>query len=81
MSCTRLSLFHYDVVRELCASCGGEKFHFVPIGGAPDTSECSDCGGARAVADLSDTSIGRLVGGSSSKREIRVVPALQSLPN
>jgi len=82
MSFSRLSLFHYDVVRELCPSCGGEKFHFVPIGDAPSAaSECGDCGRERAFADLSDTSIRRLVAGSSPKREIMIVPLSDMLPN
>src|SRR5438128_425415 len=31
MSFSRVSLFHYDVVRELCETCRNERFHFVPI--------------------------------------------------
>jgi hypothetical protein len=73
---TRLSLFHYDVVRELCPACGKEKFHFVPIGAEPEPSTCHDCGSERELADLSDTSIHRLV--SRDSGEIAVVPTLQS---
>ena len=61
MSTKRLSLFHYDVVRELCAKCAKEKFHFVPTDAVPEAGYCSGCGSSMALADLSDTSIGRLV--------------------
>jgi hypothetical protein len=56
----RLSLFNYDVVRELCPSCGKEKFHFVPPGADADPGECH-CGSDGKIADLSDTSIRRLI--------------------
>ena len=56
----RLSLFHYDVVRELCAKCGGEKFQFVPTGEDATPTPCN-CGSERELVDLSDTSIRRLV--------------------
>lgn len=68
----RLSLFNYDVVRELCAKCGGEKFQFVPTGEDATPSACS-CGSERELVDLSDTSIRRLV-----TRESEVVVRLRS---
>jgi hypothetical protein len=62
MESTRLSLFYYDVIRERCANCGSEKFHFVPIGAAaPEAGDCMQCGTEREIADLSETSIRRLV--------------------
>lgn len=57
----RLSLFHYDVVRELCDDCSKEKFHFVPAGTSPEAGACVRCGAPARIADLSDTSIFRLV--------------------
>ena len=45
MNVSRISLFHYDVVRELCETCRNERFHFVPIGAAaPVPGLCSHCG-------------------------------------
>lgn len=61
MSRSRLSLFNYDVVREWCEICRSECFHFVPIGTAPATRTCRQCGKQRTLTDLSDTSIWRLV--------------------
>ena len=61
MSRSRLSLFNYDLVRELCDHCSKERFHFVPIGAAPATGACARCGSEAKVADLSDTSLMRLV--------------------
>ena len=62
MSFSRLSLFHYDVVRELCERCRSERFHFVPIGAAsPAPGPCSQCGTEGKLTDTSDTSIMRLV--------------------
>ena len=70
----RLSLVHYDVVRELCDSCGGETFHFVPIGTAPATRLCKGCRGERRIADLTETSIRRLV--TRDDGEVVVVPLI-----
>jgi hypothetical protein len=70
----RLSLIHYDVVRELCDDCRKERFHFVPIGTAPDASECKRCGSEARIADLSDTSIFRLV--TKDDGEVVVVPLI-----
>src|SRR3954470_24268080 len=61
MSLKRLSLINYDVLRELCDSCRRERFHFVPIGTAPEPGRCTECGDAGKLADLSDSSIFRLV--------------------
>ena len=61
MSADRLSLFHYDVMRELCDDCRRERFHFVPAGTAPDPGKCPACGAIRRLADVSNTSIIRLV--------------------
>ena len=74
MQTSRLSLFHYDVVRECCEKCGAEKFHFVPKDAEPAASTCTACGEERKIVDLSETSIRRLV---SEKREIEVVPSVR----
>lgn len=68
---TRLSLFYYDLVRELCTSCRREKFHFVAKGVDPAATDCS-CGASREIAELSDTSISRLVDRDSG--EIAISP-------
>ena len=74
MSSSRISLFNYDVVRELCETCRNERFHFVPIGAAaPDPSRCK-CGEDRKLADTSDTSIMRLV--TKPDGEMVVVPMI-----
>ena len=58
----RLSLMHYDVVRELCDHCRRERFHFVsPAAPAPAIGACKGCGREAKLADVSDTSIIRLV--------------------
>jgi hypothetical protein len=74
MRFSRVSLFHYDVVRELCDTCRNESFHFVPIG-APDPAptRCK-CGVDRKLADTSDTSIVRLV--TRADGEMVVVPMI-----
>lgn len=71
----RLPLFHYDVVRELCDTCDKERFHFVPSGTAPAAGACVRCGRDAHIADLSDTSIGRLV---TDNGEIIVVPLIRT---
>lgn len=68
----RLSLFYYDLVRELCTACGREKFHFVTKGEDPAPTACRDCGSTREIAELSDTSIRRLVVRDSG--EIAIAP-------
>jgi len=76
MSFSRLSLFHYDVVRELCERCRNERFHFVPIGAAaPATGQCRTCGGEGKLADTSNTSIMRLV--TNAGGEMVVVPVIR----
>lgn len=61
MSAKRLPLFHYDVLRELCAACAKESFQFVPSGEVAKPGHCSGCGAQTHLADLSDTSLIRLV--------------------
>jgi len=75
MSFSRVSLFHYDVVRELCETCRNESFHFVPIG-APDPApgRCT-CGEDRKLADTSNTSIVRLV--TKPDGQMVVVPVIR----
>ncbi|HET7711767.1 MAG TPA: hypothetical protein VFL80_07530 [Thermoanaerobaculia bacterium] len=72
MPTKRLSLIHYDVVRELCGDCQEEAFHFVPIGAAPTPSHCPRCGDQRTLVDMSDTSIRRLV--TQGDGELRIAP-------
>lgn len=74
MSTKRLSLINYDVLRELCDSCRRERFHFVPIGAAPEPGVCSACGTQRQLADISDSSIFRLV--TDDDGEISIVPLI-----
>lgn len=57
----RLSLINYDVLRELCERCANEKFQFVPTGSDAEAGHCSRCGASTKMADLSDSSILRLV--------------------
>ena len=74
MSRSRLSLFNYDVVRELCENCSKERFHFVPIGAAPATGECRGCGGEGTGSDLSDSAIMRLV--TQPNGDVVIVPVI-----
>jgi hypothetical protein len=74
MTRSRLSLFHYDLVRELCEHCRNERFHFVPIDATPEPGRCSNCGRDRKLAELSDTSIIRLV--TQPNGEVVVVPLI-----
>jgi len=67
---TRLSLFHYDVVRDQCWKCGAERFHFVPKGANPAPSPCRHCGMEPRVVDLSDTAVRRLVTNESGEMVI-----------
>ena len=68
----RLSLIHYDVVRERCESCDRERFHFVPIGTSPRTNACASCGAPSRVADMSDTAVIRLI--NKPNGDVVVVP-------
>jgi hypothetical protein len=70
----RLSLVNYDVLRELCDNCRRERFHFVPMGAAPATGPCKHCGSESKLADVSDTSVWRLV--TQSTGEVVVVPLI-----
>ncbi|HET7436228.1 MAG TPA: hypothetical protein VFN10_16075 [Thermoanaerobaculia bacterium] len=74
MSKQRLSLINYDVLRELCENCRKERFHFVPIGAAPATGECKRCGEESKLADLSDTSIFRLI--THANGDVVIVPLI-----
>jgi hypothetical protein len=74
MSRERLSLFHYDVMRELCDNCRNERFHFIPTGAHPDTGSCPRCGTARKLADFSDTAVIRLV--TEANGDVVVVPVM-----
>ena len=74
MSFSRVSLFHYDVVRELCDTCRNESFHFVPIGAADPAPTRCKCGEDRKLADTSNTSIIRLV--TTPGGEMVVVPMI-----
>lgn len=76
MSRERLSLIHYDVLRELCDSCRKERFHFVPIGAAPAMGPCRECGADSKLADVSDTAVWRLM--TKPSGEIVVVPVIAS---
>lgn len=68
----RLSLFHYDLLRELCDNCRKERFHFVPTGAAPSTGACKQCGAESKLADVTVTAVWRLV--TSPNGDVVVVP-------
>lgn len=72
MSANRVSLIHYDLLRELCDHCRKERFHFVPIGAAAATGPCKSCGSDSKLADVSDTAIWRLM--TRPNGEVVVVP-------
>ncbi|MGZ8833674.1 MAG: hypothetical protein ACXW19_10835 [Thermoanaerobaculia bacterium] len=74
MSTKRLSLINYDVLRELCETCRRERFHFVPIGAAPEPGTCRNCGAEAKMADLTESSIFRLV--TDEDGEMVVVPLI-----
>lgn len=74
MARKRLSLVHYDLLRELCESCRRERFHFVPIGAAPAEGPCKQCGAESRMAELSDSSIYRLV--TEPNGDVVVVPLI-----
>ena len=74
MSRSRLHLFTYDVMRELCDTCEKERFHFVPTGAAPAPGTCPRCGNERKLAEISDTAIIRLV--TQPNGEVVVVPVI-----
>jgi uncharacterized protein (DUF983 family) len=70
----RISLFTYDVLRELCDRCREERFHFVPSGAMPVTGRCPNCGQEREVADFSDSAVFRLV--TQPNGDVVVVPVI-----
>lgn len=70
----RVNLIHHDVVRELCGACGSERFHFVPVGAAPEPGECTLCGKTRRIADVTDTSVYRLF--TKPDGEVVVIPVI-----
>ncbi|HEX6084823.1 MAG TPA: hypothetical protein VF266_09885 [Thermoanaerobaculia bacterium] len=72
MSANRVSLIHYDLLRELCDHCRKERFHFVPIGADAATGTCRHCGSDSKLADVSDTAIWRLM--TKPNGEVVVVP-------
>jgi hypothetical protein len=74
MTNERLSLINYDVLRELCDNCRKERFHFVPIGSAPATGACKNCGAVSKLADISDSAVWRLMTGPSG--EVVIVPLI-----
>jgi len=74
MAQERLSLINYDVLRELCDNCRKERFHFVPIGAAPVTGVCKNCGAESKLADISDTSVWRLM--TEPSGEVVIVPMI-----
>lgn len=74
MSLKRLSLVHYDVLRELCEGCRSERFHFVPIGAVAEAGTCRSCGREATMADVSDSSIMRLI--TLPNGEMVVVPII-----
>lgn len=73
MSRDRITLFNYDVRRELCDDCSSERFHFVPPGTQPATGACV-CGTERRLADMTDTSLIRLV--TQPNGDIKIVPVI-----
>ena len=74
MSKKRLPLINYEVVRELCENCRRERFHFVPPGAVPAPSQCKGCGRESKLADMSDSSIFRLV--TQPNGEMVIVPLI-----
>lgn len=75
MSNQRLSLINYDVLRELCDHCRKERFHFVPMGAVQNPSRCAQCGAEARMADMSDTSVFRLV--TQEDGDVVVVPIIR----
>ncbi len=72
MNTKRVSLINYDLLRELCDHCRRERFHFVPMGAAPEPGRCSNCGNDGKLADMSESAIWRLV--MQPNGEMKVVP-------
>lgn len=70
----RLPLINYEVVRELCGHCARERFHFVPPGSAPAPGPCKTCGCDSKLADMSDSSIFRLM--TDPNGEMVIVPLI-----
>lgn len=69
MATNRLTLIHFDVLRELCDQCRRERFHFVPTGGSATAGTCGACGAEAKLADVTDTGVWRLL---STDREVVV---------
>lgn len=74
MSRDRISLFNYDLRRELCDECSSERFHFVPHGTRPATGDCGACGTERRLADMTQTSLIRLV--TQPNGDVVIVPLI-----
>jgi hypothetical protein len=74
MSRDRLTLFQYDLLRELCEHCRKEKFHFVPTGADTAAGRCSRCGKEARMAEVTDTAVHRLV--TQPNGDVVVVPVL-----
>ena len=72
MASERLSLVHYDLLRELCDHCRKERFHFVPMGASATTGPCQRCGEESKLAEVSDTAVWRLM--TKPNGDIVVVP-------
>jgi len=70
----RISLFNYDVLRELCDQCRKERFHFVPTGALAAPGTCPSCGSQRELADFSDTAVIRLV--TQANGDVVIVPLI-----
>lgn len=73
MTRDRIELFTYDVRRELCDECSSERFHFIPTGTRPATGACR-CGSERRLAEVTDTSLMRLV--TQPNGDIVIVPVI-----
>jgi hypothetical protein len=80
MSSKRLPLVTFEVARELCDSCREETFRFLPIGSELLSSDCQKCGTKQTEADLSETSLFRLVTRGSGRLLI-TQPSEESRPN
>jgi hypothetical protein len=72
MASERLSLIHYDLLRELCDHCRNERFHFVPMGAPAATGPCRSCGADSKLAEVSDTAVWRLM--TRPNGDVVVVP-------
>ena len=72
MSTNRVSLVHFDLLRELCEHCRNERFQFVPMGTDAATGTCRNCGSDLKRAEVSDTAIWRLM--TKPNGEVVVIP-------